>query len=141
MTSQTKVLHVEDSPDDVLLLELAFNKAGITAKLEAATDGDQAIAALQRNAGSQPPNCVLLDLKLPGISGLEVLEWIRQHPKLKRLPVIILTSSLLPEDIRTAYDLGANSYLSKPPDLATLTALVKAVDQYWLHTNVPAAAP
>ena len=137
MTAEPKVLHVEDNPDDVLLLKLAFKKAGVAAKLEAVTDGDQAIAALETN-GSPPPQCVLLDLKLPGTSGLEVLQWIRRNPRLKHLPVIVFTSSLLAEDIKTAYDMGANSYVSKPPDLDSLIALVKTIEQYWLRTNVAA---
>ncbi len=134
---EPKILHVEDNPDDVMLIGLAFRKAGVAAKLEVAPDGDQAIAALQNRPTGTQPNCVLLDIKLPSKSGLEVLAWIRQQPDLKRLPVIMLTSSLLPGDINRAYDLGANSYLIKPPDLETLVALARTIDQYWLHTNTP----
>ncbi|MGH7969142.1 MAG: response regulator, partial [Limisphaerales bacterium] len=71
----------------------------------------------------------------PSISGLEVLAWLRARPMLKRLPVIMLTSSLLPGDINRAYDLGANSYLVKPADLESLVALARIIDQYWLQTN------
>jgi CheY-like chemotaxis protein len=134
---ETKILHVEDNPDDVLLVSLAFRKAGVTAKLEVATDGDKAVAALTDGATSQLPVCVLLDIKLPSISGLEVLSWIRQQPQIKRLPVIMLTSSLLPGDINQAYDLGANSYLIKPANLDALIELAKTIDRYWLHTNTP----
>lgn len=134
-----KILHVEDNPDDVLLTKLAFKKAGVEAELEILSDGSKAIAALQNGMSTSPPNCVLLDLKLPSISGLEVLEWIRQQPALKRLPVIMLTSSLLPKDINRAYDLGANSYLLKPADLDSLIQLAKTIDLYWLHTNTPPA--
>ncbi|HWX19670.1 MAG TPA: response regulator [Candidatus Binatia bacterium] len=132
-----RILQIEDNPDDVLLTELAFKKAGASVTLEVATDGDKAIAALQSGGNSPPPACVLLDIKLPTMSGLEVLTWIRQQPGLKRVPVIMLTSSLLPEDIGRAYDLGANSYLIKPPDLNSLIALAKVIDQYWLHINTP----
>jgi CheY-like chemotaxis protein len=98
-----------------------------------ATDGHKAIAAL--GMGCQLPVCVLLDIKLPSISGLEVLAWIRKQAHLKRLPVVMLTSSSLPGDINQAYDLGANSYLIKPPNLESLIELVKTLDLYWLRTN------
>ncbi len=134
---EPKILHVEDNPDDVMLVALAFRKAGVAAKLEVAPDGDKAITTLQNEPVGAYPNCVLLDIKLPSKSGLEVLAWIRQQPDLKRLPVIMLTSSLLPGDINRAYDLGANSYLIKPPDLEALIALARTIDQYWLQTNTP----
>jgi len=119
-----------------MLVELAFKKAGIATKLEVAMDGDEAVAALENGKfAAGPPVCVLLDIKLPGRSGLEVLEWIRSQPKYRRMPVILLTSSNQPSDINRAYDLGANSYLVKPDDLETLTELIKTVDHYWIRTN------
>ena len=132
---ETKILHVEDNPDDVLLTAMAFRKAAVAAKLEVATDGEKAMALLAGPAATQLPACVLLDVKLPSISGLDVLALIRKQPELKRLPVIMLTSSLLPADVNRAYDLGANSYLIKPPDLESLIVLVKTIDLYWLRTN------
>ncbi len=132
---EKKILHVEDNSDDIMLMALAFRKAGALVKLQVATDADQAIAALQDCPAASLPDCVLLDLKLPGASGLDVLAWLRAQPALKRLPVIMLTSSLLPGDINRAYELGANSYLLKPPDLDSLIALVKTIDLYWLRTN------
>src|SRR5215471_4057055 len=132
-----KVLHVEDNPDDVMLIGLAFRKAGVAIKLEAATDGEKAIEMLSNGGSESAPACVLLDIKLPTISGLDVLTWIRKQPNLKRLPVIMFTSSLLPEDINQAYDLGANSYLIKPSDLDALVSLVKTVEHYWLQINIP----
>jgi two-component system response regulator len=131
---EPKILHVEDNPDDVMLVGLAFTKAGVSANLEVATDGEKAIAALENKAEALP-SCVLLDIKLPSISGFEVLSWIRGQPRFKRLPVIMLTSSMLPHDINRAYDLGANSYLVKPPELDTLISLAKTIDLYWLRTN------
>jgi CheY-like chemotaxis protein len=130
---ENRILHVEDNPDDVMLMNLAFNRAGITARLHVVNDGDEAIAEL-KNGGS--PVCVLLDVKLPRVSGLEVLAWIRNQPRLRRLPVILLTSSSQTSDINRAYDLGANSFLVKPPDLDSLTQLVKTVAHYWVQTNV-----
>jgi CheY-like chemotaxis protein len=133
---ENNILHVEDNPDDVMLMNLAFNRAGVSAKLHVVSDGDEAIAALKDPNGGTAPACVLLDVKLPRLSGLEVLAWIRNQPHLKRLPVILLTSSSQTADINRAYDLGANSFLVKPPDLDSLTQLVKTVAHYWVHTNV-----
>jgi CheY-like chemotaxis protein len=133
---ENKILHVEDNPDDVMLMNLAFSRAGIAAKLHVVNDGDEAIAALESAASGGAPVCVLLDVKLPRVSGLEVLAWIRNQPRLKRLPVILLTSSSQTSDINRAYDLGANSFLVKPPDLDSLTQLVKTVAHYWVQTNV-----
>jgi CheY-like chemotaxis protein len=134
---ENKILHVEDNPDDVMLMNLAFNRAGITARLHVVSDGDEAITALEQSAlNGGAPVCVLLDVKLPRVSGLEVLAWIREQPSLRRLPVILLTSSSQTADINRAYDLGANSFLVKPPDLDSLTQLVKTVAHYWVQTNV-----
>lgn len=134
---ENKILHVEDNPDDVMLMNLAFNRAGIAARLHVVSDGDEAITALEQSAlMGGPPVCVLLDVKLPRVSGLEVLAWIREQPRLRRLPVILLTSSSQTADINRAYDLGANSFLVKPPDLDSLTQLVKTVAHYWVQTNV-----
>lgn len=135
---ENRILHVEDNPDDVMLMNLAFNRAGVTVKLHVVNDGDEAIAVLENGVvdGGMPPVCVLLDVKLPRVSGLEVLAWIRSQPSLKRLPVILLTSSSQTADINRAYDLGANSFLVKPPDLDALTQLVKTVAHYWVQTNV-----
>jgi CheY-like chemotaxis protein len=130
-----KILHVEDNPDDLLLVELAFRKAGVDVSLETATDGNKAIQMLQNGLGTVPPACLLLDVKLPTLSGLEVLAWIRNQPQFKRLPVVMLTSSFLPDDINRAYELGANSYLTKPSDLDALVDLAKTIDLYWLRTN------
>jgi CheY-like chemotaxis protein len=136
MNRESKLFYVEDNPDDVMLTSLALRKAGIAVQLETAADGDQAIAALKDRSSSDLPDCILLDLKLPCSSGLEVLAWIRSQPYLKRLPVIMLSSSSLPSDINEAYELGANSYLLKPADLTTLIDLAKTIDHYWLKTNV-----
>jgi CheY-like chemotaxis protein len=137
---ETKILHVEDNPDDVLLTAMAFRKAGVSTRLEVATDGDKAIAILSNCPPAPLPACVLLDIKLPSISGLEVLAWMRKQSHLKRLPVIMLTSSLLPSDINQAYDLGANSYLAKPANLDSLVELAKIIDLYWLRTNTAPVA-
>ena len=135
------MLIVEDDPTDVLLIQRAFQKANVTSSQQVVSDGDNAVAYL---AGQGPyadrtiyplPVLVLLDLKLPRRSGLEVLEWVRQQPGLKRLPVVMLTASRETKDINRAYDLGANSYLVKPVDLDPLVDMMKNVGIYWLLLN------
>lgn len=135
------LLHVEDDPNDVLLLQRAFRKAGLQVNLQAASDGDRAVAYLSgtdefANREKYPfPQLVMLDLKMPRKSGLEVLEWIRAVAKMRRLIVIIFTSSKHDEDVNKAYELGANSYLVKPVGFDMLVDLVKTVHQYWFLTN------
>jgi DNA-binding response OmpR family regulator len=141
MTSTNVLLHVEDDPNDVLLLQRAFRKANVAINIQAASDGDRAVAYLS-GAGEFAdrekfplPNLVMLDLKMPRKSGLEVLAWIRNEAKLRRLIVLIFTSSKHDDDVNKAYDLGANSYLVKPVGFDMLVDLVKIVHQYWLTTN------
>ena len=131
-----KILHVEDNADDAMLVALAFRRAGCAVELHLATDGDKAIAALRSDAPEALPGCVLLDMKLPTMSGLDVLAWIRSQQHLKALPVVMLSSSGLPEDINRSYAMGSNSYLIKPTDLDSLVELAKTIDLYWLQTNI-----
>lgn len=131
------VLLVEDNRDDVLMIQRAFRKANLESSLHVVADGDAAVLYL---SGEEPyndreqyplPVLMLLDLKLPRRSGFEVLEWLRQQPLLKRLLVVVLTSSGENIDINRAYDLGANSYLVKPVGFAALLELVKSLNLYW----------
>jgi len=141
MTSRLLILHVEDDPNDVLLLQRACKKAGLNVQIEAVGDGDKAVNYL---SGAEPysnreqhplPTLVLLDLKMPRRSGLEVLAWIRSQPSLRRLLVAVFTSSKHDEDINKAYELGANSYLVKPVGFDALVELMKMVNQYWFTIN------
>ena len=117
--TQRAVLYVEDEADDVFFMERAFRKAGLTHPLYAVRDGRQAIAYL---AGEQPftrqthplPCAILLDLNLPQISGFDVLTWVRAHPELRTMPVVIFSSSGRREDRERAEKLGATHYLLKP---------------------------
>jgi len=135
------ILHVEDDPNDVLLIARALRKAESSAQVQVVTDGEQAVNYLSgTNAFSQRdqfpvPSLILLDLKLPRKSGIEVLEWIRAQPGLKRIPVVMLTSSKQPIDINRAYDLGVNAYLVKPVNFDALVQMMKTLDSFWLGMN------
>ena len=135
------ILHVEDDPNDVLLIARAFRKAEVSAQLQVVNDGEKALHYLSGcNSFSQReqfplPALVLLDLKLPRKSGIEVLEWIRAQNGLKRIPVVMLTSSKQPVDINRAYDLGVNGYLVKPVNFDGLVEMVKTIDSFWLRIN------
>ena len=132
------VLIVEDDADDRDLLARAFKRAGIGVPLWFAKDGDEAVAYLE-HAVADPaqvsPFIILLDLKLPRRSGFEVLEWIKGTARLRRIPVIILTSSRENVDLERAYDLGANSYLVKPARPEALREMVEQINAYWLGLN------
>ncbi len=136
------VLIVEDDEDDRALIARAFKRAKVEVRLQFAQDGDealQALGAIASGASHPPPSVVLLDLKLPRRSGFEVLEWIKQHATLRRVPVVVLTSSQESTDLKRAYDLGANSYLVKPAKPDALLAMVERIDAYWLKLNKAAA--
>ena len=136
------VLLVEDDPNDVLLMQRAFRKAQVEASLQVVPDGELATHYIlgtnqYRNRLEHPfPALVLLDLKLPRKSGLEVLATVRgQSSSLKRLPVVMMTSSRQAMDINRAYDLGANSYLVKPGGFDALLEMIKTLSQYWFVYN------
>lgn len=129
----TTILHVEDDPNDTLLLEHACRKAGMVFNLQAVSDGDQAMAylrgtsAFSDRAKHPMPKLILLDLKMPRVSGFDVLAWLRAEDAFKELPVVVLTSSNHDADIKRAYDLGAKSYLVKPVGFEALVELVKTL--------------
>ena len=135
------ILHVEDDPNDALLVQLAFRKLDLSAQLRAVDDGDKAMAYLSNqppfaDKGQCPrPGFVLLDIKLPGGSGFDVLAWIRARPELRYLPVAILSSSTQPEDIRKAYDTGANSFIQKPSSLEGIMEMVRTAHAFWAGYN------
>ena len=137
------ILLIEDNYNDVLLIERAFRKANIQQSMVQVSDGDEAVNYLSQQGKyadikTYPiPQLILLDLKLPRRSGLEVLAWIRQQPILKRLLVVVLTSSAENSDLNRAYDLGINSYLVKPVKFQDFVKLIELVDSYWLGLNQP----
>ena len=137
------ILLIEDNPEDVRLTKRALRKNNITNELVVLTDGVDALDYLIRASGletGQPgslPAVILLDLKLPRMDGLELLKEIRAHERLKRLPVVILTSSKEQPDIFKSYDLGANSYIRKPVDFEHFMEAVRNLGLYWLLLNEP----
>lgn len=145
MTNAPTILVVEDEEDSVLLLESAFRKAHFAHPVHRVSHGALAVEYLSNAVAKDRkvplPTLVLLDLKLPLVSGLEVLKWIRAHPVLHSLIVIVFTSSAEPNDIAAAYRAGANSYLVKPSSLTALTELAAGLRSYWLRLNVPPNEP
>jgi len=132
------ILLIEDNPDDVRLTQRAFKDNGITNELEVVYDGAAAIEYLKGTVAdpeSELPTVTLLDLNLPKINGLEVLKFIRSHPGLRRLAVVILTSSKEEVDLIQGYDLGANSYIQKPVEFDEFATAVRQLGLYWLLLN------
>lgn len=134
-------LLVEDDPDQILLIQRAFSEAKLVNPLRVVRDGAEAVEYLS-GAGAfvdrtrHPlPSLILLDLRLPKKSGLEVLEWLRGDPTLKDTPVVVLTSSSERADIDKAYALGVSAYLVKPVRFADLLEIVKGVGMYWMILN------
>lgn len=132
------ILLVEDSEDDVFIMKKALAKSGINNPLQTLTDGQQALDYLA-GAGDYAdrerhplPFILFLDLKLPYMSGFEVLEWIHAQAELKSLVVVVLTGSSEKKDYERAYALGARSYLVKPPTVQNLRDLFRSLQSYWL---------
>lgn len=135
------ILLVEDNSRDVILMQRAFRKAAIAKPIQVVNDGEAAQLYL---SGQEPygdrnqyplPVLVLLDLKLPRKSGAEVLLWVRQQAELKRLPVVVLTSSKEYADVNRVYDLGANAYMVKPVAFDDLVEIVKTLNMHWIMLN------
>jgi two-component system, response regulator len=135
------ILLVEDNPDDVKLTQRAFKKWNIENELIVAEDGAKALEYLLGTGGAQPfvttlrPALILLDVNLPKLNGLEVLRRLRRDEHLRRIPVVMLTSSQEQHDIVRSYDLGANSYIRKPVDFEQFAEAVRVLGIYWLVLN------
>jgi CheY-like chemotaxis protein len=141
LTNPISILIADDDAQDTLLIRMAVQRAGLALRLESVADGEQAIDYLMGREGysdrkTHPlPSMMLLDLKMPRLSGFDVLDFVRQQPGLRQLPIIIFSSSDDPKDVRRAYDAGANSYLCKPHSNGDLAALLKALEDYWCKFN------
>ncbi len=135
------ILLAEDNPDDVLLTQRAFKKSNILNELVVVKDGEEALNYLfaegkyKNRDKNIMPELILLDLKMPKLDGLQVLERIRKDPRTKQLPIVILTTSKEESDVVKSYCLGANSFISKPVDFDQFIAAVKQLGLYWLVLN------
>lgn len=131
------ILMADDDPDDRLLLKEAFEENRLMNNLETVEDGEELMDFLHRRGKYEnseiTPGLVLLDLNMPRKSGIEALREIKSDEKLRRLPVVILTTSKAEEDIIRSYDLGVNSFIVKPVTFDSLVELVKDLDKYWFQ--------
>ena len=138
MMTTDLVLVAEDNPDDALLLRRAIDKAGITARVKIVNDGEEMLLYLQgrgaySNRAANPlPALIILDLKMPRKSGLEVLQWMNDNPDVAVVPTIVLSASNLEKDVRQAYNLGANTYFVKPTTFVELVQTMRMMKEYWL---------
>ncbi len=130
-----EILLVEDNPGDVRLTQEALKEGKVRNKLHVVEDGVEALAFLRQEgeyAESPRPDLILLDLNLPRKNGREVLAEIKEHPNLRRIPVVILTVSQAEEDVLRTYDLHANCYVTKPVDLEQFIKVVASIEDFWL---------
>jgi CheY-like chemotaxis protein len=145
--AEVEILLVEDSRNDVELTVRALRRVNLANRIFVVGDGAEALdflfarGAYAARNGAQQPKVVLLDLKLPKVSGLEVLEQIRQGPQTRTVPVVVLTSSREEPDIKRSYALGVNSYIVKPVEFEAFVKAVSEAGLYWLLLNEPPPRP
>ncbi len=141
----TRILLVEDDPNDVELVRLALDSYNFVNQMDVATDGEQALQYLLGKEGelpSQPlPRLVLLDLKLPKVSGIRVLQTIRAHHRTQKIVVVVMTSSSEDADLNTCYDLGISSYVVKPLNFQQFLDVARQIGLYWMLLNKPPLLP
>lgn len=134
------ILLVEDNPLDVDLTLRAFSKRRLANPVTVARDGEEAMQLIDSwEAGELPPALILLDLKLPKVDGLEVLGRLKQHPKFRTIPVVMLTTSAEDRDVQAAYALGVNSYIVKPVSFDKFMDVAEKIEVYWGVLNLPCA--
>ena len=139
MDARATILVVEDDANDLFFLKRAFDLVGAKCSMQAVGDGAEAIDYLRGvddyadRARYPLPVLILMDLKMPRMDGFEFLTWLRREPALKIIPVVVLSSSNLPDDVQRAYDLGANSFVVKAQDNTTLPDTLKTLASYWLE--------
>jgi two-component system, response regulator len=148
MTNGTEILLVEDNPEDVEITLRAFQKYHLANKIQVVRDGEEALECLfstgryAERSLCASPRLVLLDLKLPKVDGLEILQRCKADPRTRNIPVVILTSSREERDLIKSYNLGVNSYVVKPVDFAQFTEAVRQLGLYWMMLNeLPSELP
>lgn len=141
MKMKSPILLVEDTNADAILLQKAFEMLEISNPIHHVRDGEQALVHLETLYAADEldslsmPLLIILDIKLPKLNGLSVLKKVKQHEKLKKIPVVVLTTSSQTEDINTAYELGANSYLLKQVRFTDFIETVSGIKAFWLEQN------
>ena len=136
---QLTILLVEDNPRDVRLTQRAFTQASLPHDLRVVRDGDEALAYLLREGPykepqtSPRPDVILLDINLPRMNGHEVLKRLKEDPRFRQMPIIVLTTSGRPDDVRLAYEAGANAYLLKPVEFTRFTEIMGHLGKFWLE--------
>jgi CheY-like chemotaxis protein len=137
------ILLIEDEPTDDQLILRGFEKAKVLNPIVHLTNGDDALRYLAGRGEFTDrlkypiPALILLDLKLPGLTGIQLLQWLHVQGELKRIPLVVLTADDRQDTVNAAYDLGANSYLVKPGNAADIVRMVKVIQSYWLALNEP----
>ena len=141
MSTAMPILLVEDNPADVELTLRAFKRRKLSNPVAVARDGEEALDYVHRRGvfgdGAPIPGLILLDLRLPKIDGLEVLQQLKAHPVYRNIPVVVLTTSGEDRDVARSYELGAASYSVKPVEFEKFQEVVERIDLYWIVTNVP----
>jgi chemotaxis family two-component system response regulator Rcp1 len=135
MSKPLEVLLVEDDEDDVRLTREALRDSKVIVNMTVASDGEDALRRLRRegpHSGTPLPDLILMDLNLPGMSGRDVLAELKRDEMLKRIPVVVLTTSEAETDVVKCYDLGANCYITKPVNFDQFRRIIKAIDEFWL---------
>ena len=135
VSTPIEVLLVEDDPGDVLMTQEAFEEHKVRNKLSVVSDGEEALAYLRRqgeHSEAPRPDLILLDLNLPRVDGREVLQVIKEDADLRRIPVVVLTTSQADEDILRSYSLHANAYVTKPVDFDRFIAVVRQIDDFFV---------
>jgi len=141
------ILLVEDNPADVKITQRALRESAFPVELLVVRDGEEAVEYLLRqgpHAGDpvwRSPDLILLDLNLPKLNGLQVLQRIRSTPQLHNVPVVVLTTSKRQEDIQQTYAAGANTYIEKPQEFARFVQVLQTIQRYWLDTALLPPAP
>jgi two-component system response regulator len=145
MSTPIDILLVEDNPDDLALVLRALRRQHLVPRVEVAYDGADALdfifctGAYVHRCLENHPRVILLDLKLPKVSGLEVLQRLKADPRTRSIPVVALTSSAQERDVAESYQLGVNSYVVKPLGFGELTEVLRQITRYWLELNRPAS--
>ncbi|GAB4523406.1 MAG: response regulator [Pleurocapsa sp.] len=135
-TKPITILVVEDCHSDIELITKVFNRTSISHKLQVVRDGAMATAYLNQEgdySDALRPNVILLDLYLPKKTGLQVLAEIKSNPQLCRIPVIVLTSSDLPQDVLSCYRMNANSFIKKPKNIEDFKSIIAIIEDFWLN--------